>query len=81
MRLQKLLFGRKFEKQAKARIEFLTYVDTVIDSSYGVELVANCPHGCINDDNRPVIVMNSNNIDIKIKEAHHKSTYESLKHN
>ena len=78
MELRNVLFSSDVEAKQKARSEFLAYVDAVMDSSYGVELVTNCPHGCTNDDSTHVKVENANDIDTRIARARHKSTCENL---
>ena len=50
-----------------------------MDSSYGVELVKACPHGCKQEnDGAPVQVENVPDIDRSIARARHKETCKSV---
>ena len=50
MSLRKLMFSDDKETAKIARVDFLANVDEFMDSTYGVELVTDCPkEGCKNE--------------------------------
>ena len=57
----------------------MTHVDKVIESSYGAELVTNCPNGYTHDDNTYVQIGNADDIDLRIARAHHYLACKSIK--
>ena len=66
-------------RKKKAREEFLGHVNKVIDSSYGVELVKACPHGCKREnDGAPVQVEHVPDINRSIACAWHKKMCKSV---
>ena len=57
----------------------MDHVDEVMDSSYDVELVTDCPNeDCKDDFGLPVKVQNAPDMDLRIAKARHKSSYFDL---
>ena len=80
MPLQKLLFSDDEETTKKVRIKFLDNVDAFMDSTYGVELVTDCPEeGCKNEFGSSPKVENAPDIDLCIAKARHKCFYREMK--
>ena len=80
MPLRKLLFSDDEETAKKARVNVLDHIDEFMDSTYGVELVTDCPkEGCKNELGSPVKVKHAPDIDTRIEKARHKCSYSEMK--
>ena len=76
MTLRKLMFSDDEETAKKARVEFLANVDEFMDSTYGVELVTDCPKkGCMNELGSSPKVENAPDTSMRIAKARHKSAF------
>ena len=79
MSLRKLMFSDDEETAKMARVEFLADVDEFMDSTYGVELVTDCPkEGCKNELGSSPKVENAPDTNTRIAKARHKGAFREM---
>ena len=77
--LRKLLFAKDADTKTQRREGFLDHADEVIDPSYSVKLVTDCPkEGCKDDFVSQEKVQNAPDIDKRIAKARHNASHCDL---